>query len=109
MPTIELLTTHTHRGAVYRPGAQLAVAALTARWLIARGIARLPAEHLAPEAAVAAVAPSRPRGRRLARGPLPVALGAGASGAEPAAEPAADDPTPGADPTPIPESGETEQ
>lgn len=46
MPTVELITTHTHRGAVYRPGALLAVADFTARWLLTRGIARLPVDPL---------------------------------------------------------------
>jgi hypothetical protein len=41
MPMLELLKTHTHQGAVYRPGARIEVAEATARWLLARGIARL--------------------------------------------------------------------
>ena len=41
MPTVELLSIHTHQGAVYRTGDRLDVSELTARWLLARGIARL--------------------------------------------------------------------
>jgi hypothetical protein len=45
MPMLELLKTHTHQGAVYRPGARIEVAEATARWLLARGIARLGRRH----------------------------------------------------------------
>ena len=66
MPTLELLITHTHQGAVYRPGARIEVAEATARWLLARGIARVwqpPPEPPLP-APDPALNPEPPRTRR---------------------------------------------
>ena len=41
---IELLHTHTHRKAVYRPGSVIEVDETTARWLIDHGIGKPVAE-----------------------------------------------------------------
>lgn len=82
MPTVELITTHTHRGAVYRPGALLAVADFTARWLLTRGIARLPVDPLPlldalahepqPDAKAEPAPASPPRKRRPASEPTEI-------------------------------------
>lgn len=84
MPTLELLKTHTHQGAVYRPGARIEVAETTARWLLARVIARLwqpPPEPPQPNSEPERT-PEPPRARR---------------GRPPKA------PTPNPEPPPIPE------
>lgn len=43
MRTVRLVRRHTHAGRVYEPGAQLSIAKRQADWLVAQGVAVIPA------------------------------------------------------------------